>query len=157
MSVAIIENSRLKDLHHSLAERYKPLCNRNSWSTSEPTFLLRMFDSNCEHCIANVKAEEGLRTINYFIIDLHLLNQYAYDERYKKENNKPNINLKPNNDSRYLNDCALLKLLQCIRYNSIEAEGYNINNTFKILNDMIDALKDQIVDNLPEYQNAKWF
>ena len=157
MSVAIMENNRLKDLHYSLAERYKVLCNRNSWSTSEPTFLLRMFDSNCEHSISNVKADEGLRTINYFIIDLCLLNQYAYEERYKEKIKKSDINLKPNNNSRYLNDCALLKLLQCIRYNSVEAEGYNVNNTWKILNDMIEDFKNQIIDNLPEYQNAKWF
>ena len=62
-------------------------------------------------------------------------------------------------DEKFLNDCQLLKSLRAIRYNCYTNNGKRaevFKKTFEILDNLIDTLKDKIIENLQEYQEARW-
>ncbi|MBA7580107.1 hypothetical protein ES708_21997 [subsurface metagenome] len=164
MSVMLLEAKKYKSLYWGLAERYVKLCGRTYWHTNEPTFLLSIFEPKCRNSLAEaplINETDGIKNIRYFVLDLQLMNQFAFKSRYEHrcDNEIPKINLKLTNlktRPEYLNNCALLKCLHCIRYNCYEAEGNNIKDTFEKLNNLIKNFTSLIINNLPEYQNAKW-
>ncbi len=165
MSVALLEDEKYQSLYWGLAERYVKLCGRTSWHMNEPTFLLSIFEPKCKNSLAEapfIKEKDGIENIRYFVIDLHLLNQYAFKNRYshRYDNEISTIPLKLTDlkkKPKILNNYALLKCLHCIKYNSYEAKENNIKNTFEELNKLIEEFTALIINNLPEYQNASWF
>jgi len=164
MSVMLLEDEKYQSLYWGLAERYVKLCGRTSWHMDEPTFLLSIFEPKCKNSLAKapfIKETDGIKNIRYFVLDLHLMNQFAFKSRYEHryDDEIPKINLKLTDlktKPKYLNNCALLKCLHCIRYNCYESEGNIIKDTSKKLNNLIENFTSLIIDNLPEYQKAKW-
>jgi len=58
-----------------------------------------------------------------------------------------------------LDPVALLKALQCIRYNCDggEAIGKSFQSSLAIVDAVIDTVRNHIIDGLPAYQAADWF
>ena len=163
MSVMLLDYKKYQSLYWGLAERYVKLCGRTYWHINEPTFLLSIFEPKCRNSLAKAPINEtdGIKNIRDFVLDLQLMNQFAFKLRYEHryDNEIPKINLKLTElktKPEYLNNCALLKCLRCIRYNCYEAKGNTIKDTFKKLNNLIEYFTSLIIDNLPQYQNAKW-
>jgi hypothetical protein len=63
------------------------------------------------------------------------------------------------NNATPLDPVALLKALQCIRYNCDggEAIGKSFQSSLEIVDAVIDTLRNHIIDGLPAYQAADWF
>lgn len=67
------------------------------------------------------------------------------------------------NKTEQINTFQMLKYLKCIRYNIEEEEIKQIRNLtpteetyIKLLNTAIKEIQGRIINDIPEYQNAKW-
>lgn len=92
------------------------------------------------------------------IFDLQRTNANAYATRYSKRTPKVQpLTLDP--DTEPLTPIALLKCLQCVRYNCDcgESIGEGFRPALTTLGAVINVLRDHVIDQLPEYNKAEWF
>ncbi|WP_341323422.1 hypothetical protein NSQ62_08080 [Solibacillus sp. FSL H8-0523] len=86
------------------------------------------------------------------------MNEHAYSERYRTH---PDISLSPNFDKHASNesvdDVQLLKLLQCISYNTVdEVKSKKWIDARKKLDRIIEAVTDKIIREQTNYEIARW-
>ena len=118
------------------------------------SLILRSFDI---HPFKN--PEDFDYKIRVFCDELYRANQLAYERQYGE--NHGHIQIEPLNlisKQPFKNKCQLLKTLSSIRYNIYDNNGEvsNFESTIKQLEKLINTLKDIIIDELPEYQQADW-
>lgn len=92
------------------------------------------------------------------IFDLQRMNANAYAARYGKRTPKVQpLTLPP--DTEPLSPIALIKCLQCIRYNCDcgESIGEGFQDSLTKLDKIIDELLNHVIGQLPEYDEAEWF
>lgn len=89
---------------------------------------------------------------------LQVLNAKSYSERYEMEE-FAYTPFKKISKEEYKNIPALLKSLQCLKYN-IEIEekdmSYDEKNAYTMLNDYIEQIKNYIISQIPEYEESAW-
>lgn len=155
MSTALLGSDKFSDIHRSLIEHGASGIDLQSCST-ESSQIARALGVCSPFGMAG--KEEVMIKAGSFVFDLQRLNHAAYCARY--EDGAEELAPKPTKpEGRLLNLCALLKALQCVRYNSDAGKIANasILESLKTLDAVIEALKDLIIDSVPEYQAADWF
>ena len=61
------------------------------------------------------------------------------------------------NKEKFNNECEVLKSMQCLLYNiEIDKADHQEQLTIKLLNDIIDKLKNYIINSLDDYKTAQW-
>jgi len=93
-----------------------------------------------------------------FVKELYILNQKSYFEAYKHHKSvSENFQLKELEIKtiRAVSVHQLLKTLQCIRY-QIEGKEFEESQTVKTLDEIINKIKDYIIEIIPEYEAAEW-
>jgi len=95
---------------------------------------------------------EGLEKL---LVTCFQANEECYCTRYKE--NLALVGIKVKTATRAYSKCQCLKLLQFLRYN-IEEEYLqnNIDKQLKLLDNLIDGLKSNIIAEIPEYVKAVW-
>ena len=99
--------------------------------------------------------EAAARTL---LFDLQRMNANAYAARYGKRTPKVKpVTLPP--DHEPLTPVALIKCLQCIRYNCDcgESIGESLRASLTTLDTVINVLRDYVIEQLPAYDKAEWF
>lgn len=87
------------------------------------------------------------QTADHLMLAWKKANALAYAHRYGEKH--PRVSgIK--RVSALLEPVALLKALQCIRYNCDGGAPLALDN-------VIEALQDYVITSLPEYEQAKWF
>jgi hypothetical protein len=99
-------------------------------------------------------AEYTLLRVN----DWQAWNRTAYRERYADKvsdvaSNEPIMECNP---IGAVDLAQLLKALECIRYQCIDAKDFHGSDGEKILSELIRSVTSQIIALIPEYKNAKW-
>ena len=91
--------------------------------------------------------------VGRFIKEIALSNHRAYEQRYNDfiAFRYPLIVVDGHNT--FPNACALLKCLECVRYNS---DFSNDPTTAKRLDALIKIIGKTIIEQLPDYKNADW-
>ncbi|MBG9568416.1 hypothetical protein [Brevibacillus agri] len=74
----------------------------------------------------------------------------SYEQLYKEKRECPPINYSETRES-YKSLVELLKALECIHY---QIELKDFDDSFVLA--LIRVIKDAIIENLPEYQDAHW-
>ena len=91
--------------------------------------------------------------VTKFVSEIAMVNNNAYEAQYNEVFDSASLV----HIDRYNildNCCAILKSLRCIRYNCDLDESSKLN---KKLNELIVIVTENIICQLPEYQNADWF
>ena len=82
------------------------------------------------------------------------LNRYAFNYRYNENNNlKQELSFKWIEEETDI--FQVLKSVSCLVYQCSEGNTEK-KNLFKFLVKLENALKDKIIDDLPEYKKAEW-
>jgi len=85
---------------------------------------------------------------------LYEINIISWNERYN-ENEPLETNIIDFNKGKPTNIYQLLKSLECLRY-QIEGEILEQDSRVQDLDRLIEQITSKIINNLPEYENAKW-
>lgn len=155
MSTALIDSGRFGTIHRSLRHYATDGIEQSSCS---------MESSNIAHALGvnrpfgEVGIEEARNKVASLVFDLQRLNHAAYVARYEDAKSEPAPNpAKPT--GKILNQCALLKALRCIQYNSDggKVASESLLASLTVLDQVIDALAENIIGALPDYAEADWF
>jgi len=152
MSVTLFEKEKFLRVKESLEQYIVPAEVRSCDTWKGRVYRVFGLDPFRE----SSKLKEKIRT---FCEDLYRANQLAYNWQYPDDAVKVEILDFSREVLPFENDCQLLKSLKAIRYNCYTNGGKRaeiFKETFKTLDDLIETLKDKIIENLPEYQNARW-
>ena len=155
MSTALLEQTKFADIHRSLVEHgtegmEDTSCAMNASRIAHSLGIQHPFGSSGRSGVRVAAAQ--------FVFDLARLNYAAWCDRYEDGKDEPAP--KPTEpDGKLLNLCALLKALHCVRYN---CDGGRVANrslkaSLKRLREVIEALTDTIIGDIPEYRDAEWF
>ena len=61
------------------------------------------------------------------------------------------------NKEKFNNECEVLKAMQCLLYNiEIDKPNHQEQLTINLLTDIINKLKDYIINSLDDYKTAQW-
>jgi len=94
-------------------------------------------------------------TILQFANDLHRSNVSCWNQQYDE---KDEISTITGKTTPYKSKIDLVKALRGVRYNIIENSGHehSFKGCGKIIEKLINSLQSQIVEKLPEYEQAEW-
>lgn len=95
------------------------------------------------------------RVINNYVRSWFVANYESYGLRYNEDVSEY---LAQELDFKFylpMNDYQLLKSLHCIRYN-IEHDEFEKTADYEVLGDVIERLTSDIIQDLPEYEEAEW-
>ncbi|CCC86295.1 hypothetical protein [Paenibacillus polymyxa] len=85
--------------------------------------------------------------------ELRIANIRSYTLKYKEGEEIQYFKIKYDSNEKFLNNAATLKALRAIKYN-IELPEDQFDYTF--IDTAIEALKNAIIEDLPEWQEASW-
>lgn len=139
-------------------EVYNKVCKCNNSRTSEVGTISGL----------NFLTESSIR---HWIAQLYEMNYKSYCARYKEEFNPLCLDSEAISKWQYDNmrkkPCSiyqLLKYLHCIDYQIEEDTMRNVSlwdvsfdGNIRILRDMIGNIEQAIINNIPEYKEAKWW
>lgn len=89
--------------------------------------------------------------LNLLVNALWFMNKKAVDVRYSENNIISKLRYRTVSSS----DIQVLKSMECLRYQASEGDVPE-TRCFKFLSELIDVLRNWIISNLPEYEEAKW-
>src|SRR3990167_1053310 len=94
---------------------------------------------------------EDSKDMNKLANSFLLLNKLAVDDRYNEENLLTLTKYKREST----NPCQLLSNMQCLLYQCSEGKVPEMQ-LYKLLERLIEIVKDDIIERLPEMNKAKW-
>lgn len=104
-----------------------------------------------KYCLYTSVYHMNSEQIEKLVRQMRILNIKSYRDRYKSERfyygGKVKIKL-----GKLLNPFQLLKSMEALLYNS----DYKKHDCLEQFENIIDELRKQIINNLPEYNNAVW-
>ena len=144
MSVLIISNDKLNKCASSLVYNNKYYPNTNVLDHKfYQVFGLNGYENNID---------DLTHAVGGFMNDIALSNHKAYEQRYNDYINYSPV-IKIDGGNTFPNACALLKCLECMRYNSEFNADCQIG---KRLDALIKILGNTIIKQLADYKNAEW-
>lgn len=151
MSVLLHEQETFQKVYNELK--------KSQWSNEmSHSEICRVFDCNI---FKNIGEYEG--RLKTFIEECYFLNQLAYKRQYSENHEEAKaMTVEKIEFENYSLKCGsrlqLLKYLESIKYNCYDNNGKvsYFPETLKRLDKLIEVLKDCIISDLPEYDQAKW-
>ena len=87
-----------------------------------------------------------------FALNLYKMNVAAVDARYEEQNE---INYEYRVNLQTGSKVAIYKSISCLLYQCAEGDVPKWN-LYKLMNEIMHDIGDQIISKMPEYKNAKW-
>jgi len=85
-------------------------------------------------------------------LNLYKMNVAAVDARYEEQNE---INYEYRVNLQTGSKVAIYKSISCLLYQCAEGDVPKWN-LYKLMNEIMHDIGDQIISKMPEYKNAKW-
>ena len=139
MSAFIVSEGCMKNIIYNLYWDYK--------FKDRADFLLREHGINCH----------SVDDFNNLYINLYKLNQEAVKQRYNEPDNSNYITIpdKPDWDQGTVNKYQALKSIQCLLYQCSEGTVPE-TKLYKFLEAFEKRYMHYIIDDIPEYDKARW-